>query len=283
MEAILLLLSWIVCVYPQFLYDRLSPYEDGFHGSIGRSTRDVASCQHEKWGNSTNDEYAMEIPMSSSAKLLYRLHRYADKVQSEQHNVFSIHRSRYLIGSIAFVNDPYYTFSVLEPATPGGCEMKYFSASRSTVSNTVHHQLHGCTIATNAGYFSMINGKCLGSLVSDGRIVHASNELNANFGLRQDGSVVVGYISTEEIQKGTFRQLISGVVWLVRNGTNYVNESMKMECPSNQATGMMSTFVNVLSARTAVGMDGQGRVVVAHVSILGVTLSDDLHITCFIF
>lgn len=268
MRAVSLLLSWLVCVCSQFLQDRLSPYEDGFHGSMHRLTRDVASCQHEKWGNSTNDRFYLEIPVSSSSKLIYQLHRYEDKVQSEQHNVFSVNRSRYVMGSIAFISDTYYTFSVLEPSAPGGCKVKYFSASRSTVSNTVYHRLHGCSLATNAGYFSVSNGKCLGNVVSDGRIVLLSNELNANFGIRHDGTIVVGYIPQEEIKNGHFRQLVSGVIWLVRNGTNYVNESMQIECATHQDTGKMSTFVNVLSARTAVGLDGHGRVVVAHVSIV---------------
>ena len=264
------ILSWFSCVNPQFVRDRLSPYQDGSHGSMHRSIRSVAECQHEKWGNNTNDKYDLKVPFSRSSNLSYQLHRFEDRAQSGEHNIFSIHWTRYMLGSIAFVQDPYYTLSVLEPSTPGGCKMKYFSATRSSVSSTVQSRPRGCTLASNAGYFSMNNGKCFGNVVSDGRIVQVSDELNANFGIRHDGTVVVGYVPPEEVKGGGFRQLVSGVIWLVRNGTNYVNESMQIECASHQDTGMISTFVNVLSARTAVGVDGQGQVVLAHVSVAAV-------------
>ena len=263
----LVLLSLFLCANPQFVLDRLSPYEEDFHGSLHRSVRSVAECQSKEWGNTTYDNYDLQIPVPKSVNILYDVHRFSDKVESNLHNIYSVHRRRYLMGSIAFLKDPYYAVSVLEPLKPSGCQIKYYSASRGTVRNTVHNRVNGCTVAVNAGYFSMKNGRCLGNVVSDGRIVQVSNEMNANFGIRQDGSVVVGYISTEEVRTGSFRQLVSGVIWLVRNGRNNVNESMKVECAANQNTGKMATFVNVLSARTALGLDKDGRVVVAHVSI----------------
>jgi exopolysaccharide biosynthesis protein len=171
------------------------------------------------------------------------------------------------LGSIAFVKHPFFTMSILEPDEPGGCKMEFFSASRSTVSATSSKSQRGCKLALNAGYFSVANGQCLGNIVSDGRIVQSTGEQNANFGVRQDGTIVVGYISEEEILDGSYRQLISGVLWLVRNGTNYVNESMGLECASHQDTGKMSSFVEVLSARTAIGHDSEGRIVVAYVSV----------------
>ena len=112
------------------------------------------------------------------------------------------------------------------------------------------------------------SGTCLGNMVSDGRIVQTTgNQQNANFGIREDGTIVVGYIPDEEVRNTTnpFRQLVTGVVWLVRNGTNYVNESKKLECASHQDTGRMDTFVDVLSARSALGHDAQGRLVMAQV------------------
>ena len=59
--------------------------------------------------------------------------------------------------------------------------------------------------------------------------------------------------------------IIVGVIWLVRNRTNYVNESKYLECSDNEDTGKMETFVNVISARSAIGHDGKGRVVLARV------------------
>ena len=250
-----------------FLSDRLSPYEEGKHGS-GRSRRDVTECQHVRWSNRTYEEYHVDLVVPESAMLEYELFRFADTVRSELENPLSIHRTRYLLGSIAFVDNPFLTMSVLEPYEPGGCKVNYFSASRSTVSATSSRRAYGCKLALNAGYFSVISGQCLGNIVSDGRVVQSTSEQNANFGIRQDGTIVVGYISEEEIISGSYRQLVSGVLWLVRNGTNYVNESMGLECASHQDTGKMSTFVEVLSARTAIGHDSQGRIVVAYVSIL---------------
>lgn len=249
-----------------FPSDRLSPYEEGWHGS-GRSRRDISQCQHIGWENRTYEWYQVELPIPESTVLKYNLYRFADTVRSQLDNPLSIHRTRYLLGSIAFVENPYHTLSVLEPYEPGGCEVKYFSGTRSTVTATSSRRKLGCKLALNAGYFSVTSGQCLGNIVSDGRIVQSTKEQNANFGIRVDGTIVVGYIPEEEILDGSYQQLVSGVLWLVRNGTNYVNESMRLECASHQDTGKMSTFVEVLSARTAIGYDNQGRVVVAYVSI----------------
>ena len=58
---------------------------------------------------------------------------------------------------------------------------------------------------------------------------------------------------------------MSGVIWLVRNGSSFVNESMTLECSSHEDTGRMKTFVDVISARTAIGHDADGRLVIAQV------------------
>jgi exopolysaccharide biosynthesis protein len=114
----------------------------------------------------------------------------------------------------------------------------------------------------------MTTGDCYGNIVSDGRTVQTSlNVTNANFGIRADGSIVVGYIPEEEVMRNEnpFKQLISGVIWLVRNGSNYVNESMTLESTAHEDTGNMDTFVNVMSARTAIGHDSRGRLVMMQV------------------
>lgn len=249
-----------------FPLDRLSPYSEGLHGS-GKSRREISQCQHVAWNNRTYEEYHLNILMPESTDLRYQFHRFADTVQSKHEALYtSVHRTRYMLGSLAYVEDPYYTLSVMEPYKPGGCQLKYSSAVRSTVRATTGLRKFGCKLATNAGYFSTVTGQCLGNIVSDGRLVQSSVELNANFGIRADGTIVTGYIPQEEVVNGLYRQLISGVIWLVRNGTNYVNESMQLECASHQETGKMATFVNVLSARTAIGHDQKGRVVIVSVS-----------------
>ena len=120
----------------------------------------------------------------------------------------------------------------------------------------------------NAGFFVPYNGKCLGNIISDGTLVRtAGNVRNANFGLRSDGTFVVGYLSDEEVRSSAnpFRQVVTGVVWLVRNGTSFVNQSLGEECANNEETGTMKTFAEVLSARSAVGHDKEGRLVLAKV------------------
>ena len=239
--------------------DHLTPYPNGRHGS-SRTIRDVEECQHVSWGNSTYEEFK---PTNFPQRMLkddvsYKLHKFMDTEDG----------MRYIIGTIAFVEDPYYTLSVLEPSGEGGCEFKYFYGTRSSVLETVSKRKHGCKLAANAGYFSVTNAQCYGNVVSNGRVVQtAGSYQNANFGIRMDGTIVVGYLSDEEVNNKTnpFRQLVTGVVWLVRNGTNVVNESMELECSKYETTGAMETFINVRSARTAIGHDAQGRLVLAQV------------------
>lgn len=259
-----LLLSHSLTVRPNyndsiFPFDYLSPYPDGRHGS-GRSVRDISNCQHTTWKNRTFETSKVSPVHPSSKEVSYKLHKFADITNRPT-------GKKYLIGTVAYVEDPYHTFSVLEPGKKGGCSSGYF-ATRSTVPETANNRKFGCKLAANAGYFVVSSGKCLGNVVSDGRIVQtASNQQNANFGIRQDGTIVVGYIPDEEILNTTnpFRQLVTGVIWLVRNGTNFVNESKRLECASHEDTGRMETFVNVLSARSAIGHDASGRLVMAQV------------------
>lgn len=100
------------------------------------------------------------------------------------------------------------------------------------------------------------------------------------------------YLSQDEVldQSNPFVQLVSGVVWLLRNGEVYVNQSLTAECDETQETGteacshvtgqlslllnasffpaiagVLRTFVDVSSARTAVGHDATGRLILFHI------------------
>ncbi|NXQ59900.1 NAGPA acetylglucosaminidase, partial [Anthoscopus minutus] len=75
------------------------------------------------------------------------------------------------------------------------------------------------------------------------------------------------YLSEEDVldQSNPFVQLVSGVVWLLRNGEVYINQSREAECGDTQTTGTFDRFINVISARTAVGHDRQGQLVLVHV------------------
>ncbi|XP_006054974.2 N-acetylglucosamine-1-phosphodiester alpha-N-acetylglucosaminidase isoform X1 [Bubalus bubalis] len=165
-------------------------------------------------------------------------------------------------GHLTQAPEPLRTFSVLEPGGPGGCASK----RRATVEETA--RLSGCTVAQNGGFFRMETGECLGNVVSGGRRVSSAGGLqNAQFGIRRDGTLVTGYLSEEEVldTENPFVQLLSGVVWLIRNGSIYINESQAAECEETQETGSFSRFVNVISARTAVGHDRKGQLVLLHV------------------
>lgn len=85
------------------------------------------------------------------------------------------------------VRDPLRTLSVLEPGGPGGCSM----SQRATVAET--SAAAGCLYAQNGGFFNTKTGRCLGNVVSDGRMVQDSGGVqNAQFGIRRDGTLVFG-------------------------------------------------------------------------------------------
>lgn len=231
--------------------DYLLPY-DKHHGA-SRSLRDIAKCQHTMWKNRT---FELQQAHNSSSGI----------------HVYSIDSSTRrwpIMGRIAIVDKPFHSVSVLEPLQVGGCERNYWGgATVSTVSSTIRQKkVSKCKVAINAGFFNPPNGACLGNIVSSYRVVQFQGIQLANFGIRQDGVIITGYISDDDIKNATipFKELLSGVIWLVRNGTNFVNQSSLLECDENQKTGKMQTFVEVVSARTAVGHTKDGKLVVAQI------------------
>ena len=234
--------------------DYLTPYD--MHHGPSRSLRDIASCQHTMWENRTIERQSQ---YDSGHNSDVDLHSFVH---------VSTTRKQPITGRIAFVDKPLYTVSVLEPQEVGGCKENYFGgATVSVVSDTIKQRNAKCKVAINAGFFNPYNGKCLGNIISSLRRVQTQDIQLANFGIRQDGTMVTGYISKEDIYNATvpFKQLISGVVWLVRNGSNFVNQSSLLECDENQKTGKMQTFIDVVSARTAIGHTKEGKLVIAQV------------------
>lgn len=67
------------------------------------------------------------------------------------------------------------------------------------------------------------------------------------------------YLSEEDVldTENPFVQLLSGVVWLIRNGSIYINESQATECDETQETGWMGSLLTtaVLKTRTS-GLGG---------------------------
>ena len=65
---------------------------------------------------------------------------------------------RDVVGQFLAVHHPEKTFSVLEPSVEGGCEQHL----KSTVKDTAVNYKQTCLAATNAGFFDVDNGTCLG-------------------------------------------------------------------------------------------------------------------------
>ncbi|XP_058504002.1 N-acetylglucosamine-1-phosphodiester alpha-N-acetylglucosaminidase isoform X2 [Solea solea] len=221
--------------------DVLLPYAH----SSSHSHRHVRDCQPVAHGNGSHESW----PSSRHSGL---------PVAESMMFVTDVPSSKYVGGHMTVVLDPLRTVSVLEPGGPGGCGMN----QRATVEEMA--KAAGCLFAQNAGFFHTDTGECLGNVVSDGRMVKESGGVqNVQFGIRRDGTLVFGYLSEDEVmdQSNPFVQLVSGVVWLLRNGEVYINQSLKSECDKTQESGQLRTFVDVASARSAVGHDANGKLV----------------------
>ncbi|EDO37057.1 predicted protein, partial [Nematostella vectensis] len=231
----------------------LSPYHQS-RQRTRRSLRYIRDCQPVHFGNLTHEEYASSTTLPSGRPFVQ-----IKNIFYEYDVGFS---KKEVHGHVSVAENPLRTFSILEPVENGGCN----KSLRATVAESSRQRK--CYVASNAGYFRTKNGNCLGNIVSNGNLViDADGIQNVNFGIRKDGSIVTGYLSEEMVldQENPFVQLVTGVVWLVRNGQTYVDVSKKAECEDLEETGTVDQFVNVLSARTAIGHDAQGRVVIVHV------------------
>ncbi|XP_051636790.1 N-acetylglucosamine-1-phosphodiester alpha-N-acetylglucosaminidase [Manacus candei] len=230
----------------------LQPYSPGRHGPR-HGHRHVRDCQPRRYGNVTHEAWPGDNSTAGPVAATRTFVSYFPPEGSGR---------KALYGHFTFVRNPLRTLSVLEPGGAGGCREQ----RRATVQETA--QLGNCLVAQNGGYFNMETGECLGNVVSDGKLVRNSGGLqNAQFGIRKDGTMVFGYLSEEDVldQTNPFVQLVSGVVWLLRDGEVYINESRDAECGDTQTTGTFDKFISVISARTAVGHDRQGRLVLVHV------------------
>ncbi|NWS98674.1 NAGPA acetylglucosaminidase, partial [Mionectes macconnelli] len=233
----------------------LQPYPPGRHGPR-HGHRQVRDCQPRRYGNATHETWPGD---SSAAGPVAATRTFVSYLPPEGGSGGG---RKVLYGHLTLVRNPLRALSVLEPGGAGGCRER----RRATVQETA--QLGNCLVAQNGGYFDMETGECLGNVVSDGKLVVNSGGLqNAQFGIRKDGTMVFGYLSEEDVldQTNPFVQLVSGVVWLLRDGEVYINESQVAECGDTQTTGTFDKFINVISARTAVGHDRQGRLVLVHV------------------
>jgi len=233
--------------------DLLLPFPYGRHGSR-RSHRFVRECQPSRFGNLTHEEWPTHHDDSvASAVNPAEVRRFALEVGAGNNR-------RMVYGHHVIVNNPNRTVSVVEPREQSGCQLHY----REIVSTTAATKK--CMVAVNAGFYNITDGGCLGNVVSNGRLAHdAGDMLNAHFGIKENGNLFFGYIPENDNAKQSFTSLVGGVLWLIRNGESYVDVSKVTECPDAQSTSTLQGFIDVVSARTAVGHDSLGRLVIVQV------------------
>jgi len=160
----------------------------------------------------------------------------------------------HVVGHLVTLANPLQRVSLALP--PGGCG----SRELTTVTARSHHP--ACRLAINAGYFNVHDGSCIGNVVSHGKVVQTVPRAqgNVNFGIK-DGKFFVGYFTPEEIQG--FNHMVSGVVWLVRNGKNYVAQGWKEANITVQTSG--DKYATNLASRSAVGFDKSGKLIVVQI------------------
>lgn len=237
--------------------DLLFPYLKS-HGP-SHDNQYIRSCQQVKYGNRTHSLFPIYRNDSNPVGIqlpLVQSHFLTRKIGSEtKKRDISIHYQ--------LVTNPWHTLSVLEPGKKNGCNM---AGSGITATVAESAQQMNCLLAMNAGFFNRQTGECFGNIVSNERLVKDSEGIqNAHFGITKDGNIYTGYLSEIDIVAQDFVQLVGGVIWLVRDGEIHINDSMKMECSDAQETGNFERFVNVISARTAVGHDKNGKVMLVQV------------------
>ncbi|KAK3085444.1 hypothetical protein FSP39_003398, partial [Pinctada imbricata] len=231
--------------------DVLQPYIY-HHGPKYRSHREVRECQDVKYGNVTHSKIKshgfhdnLKLPLAETRHIIREVKK--DFFNSKDVNM------HYTV-----VNNPYRTVSVLEPGgLRGSCE----KSERATVLDSAKQK--NCIVAVNAGFFNTKNGACLGNIISDGRLVMDSGGVqNAHFGITKSGDIYSGYLSEIDLIAEDFTELVGGVIWLIRDGESYIEESIDIECSDTQETGTLRRFVDVISSRTAIGHDKDGRVLI---------------------
>lgn len=120
---------------------------------------------------------------------------------------------------------------------------------RATISETARRV--GCRAALNAGFFDMITGDCIGNVVSQSHLYQISGLRNTNIGWTGDGRLLMGYLTKDSVQKWPWVNLVSGLLWLVRDGYPFWKESNEIEGPD---------FIEMRAPRSILGTDPEGRV-----------------------
>eukprot|EP00041_Stephanoeca_diplocostata_P021681 m.508784 g.508784 ORF g.508784 m.508784 type:complete len:685 (+) comp21886_c0_seq3:240-2294(+) len=229
------------------------PYQNQKHGPL-LSHREIRA---------TFDGNDSSVTFTPNASDLRFNPSYMGHVTTEAFLFNKPYTSSTLSGHILKATNPVHTFSVYEPGEEGGCVHAADGLGvdgRATVQESARH--YGCLAAVNAGFFNTTSGECHGNLVSNARIVRKDGPANVQFGLRRDGTIFVGYIDDNTIGSpiNPFLQLVAGVLWLVRDGENYVSESLTREYGGTQQGSDLRGFASLISARVALGHDADGNI-----------------------
>jgi N-acetylglucosamine-1-phosphodiester alpha-N-acetylglucosaminidase len=234
------------------LHRELYPYENLDH-RVRRSVDQVRGLLNG------DDGYRMfDVTLSGANQL---------EAQVTHVRIEQMSRNQLVFGDLFILENPLGHFSIEEPTWQmsqnedgdggGGCALK----KRSKTSSSAH--ANDCVVATNAGFFDTRTGACLGDVVSNGRVVQEHGYTNAAFGVDKQARFVVGYLP-ETMERSQFLQLVQGVVVLVRDASVFVEQSLRVENMTQQETG--NGFATIQSARTAIGHDSQGRLLVLSVN-----------------
>lgn len=140
--------------------------------------------------------------------------------------------------------------------SPQGCPGK------NTTSNSAKY--HHCDIAMNAGFFNVPTGGCIGNVVSNGKWIQKHANGNANFGFIVDPSdkrkkFITGYLDEKDLENYHFNQLVTGVLWLVKDGKSFVNSSIVIEKANWH-------FCEEAAQRVSVGHDKHGRLLMLQIN-----------------
>jgi len=164
--------------------------------------------------------------------------------RSSETNVVILRNATYT-GYNAYVAVTSNTFSVAA----------FHNCSRGVQTTSKQAKDNSCQVATNGGPFqSYRNGGCTGEVIISGKVV--SGEFSTfsslvGFGVTNDNEWLFGRLANErETQQLGIDYFVTGFGWLVYNGLNVVTSNTtepNMEIPS--------------SARTAVGVDHEGRLI----------------------
>ena len=115
---------------------------------------------------------------------------------------------------------------------------------------------HSCVFAINGGFFSFSAPYCLPEIRSDGHNVNIvyGNPTHPSISIDvETKQVSVGFLELTQDNIGDYDNVLTGVGWIVRNGTSYVSKSEDLD--------INSSFVTESAPRTGLGIYKNGTMI----------------------